>query len=65
MTNGVQVIEQYFPELSAEQKEQFAALGPLYAEWNEKINVVSRKDIDQLYERHVLHSFGFAKVINF
>lgn len=59
------MIEQYFPELSAQQKEQFAALGPLYAEWNEKINVVSRKDIDQLYERHVLHSLGIAKVMSF
>ena len=45
----------YFPDLTPRQREQFAALGPLYAEWNARINVVSRKDFDQLYLRHVLH----------
>lgn len=59
---GAEIIFRYFPELSASQKKQFAALGELYAEWNEKINVVSRKDIEQLYTRHILHSLGIAKV---
>lgn len=59
---GTDLIERYFPFLSKAQKKQFAALGELYAEWNEKINVISRKDIDQLYTRHVLHSLGIAKV---
>jgi 16S rRNA (guanine527-N7)-methyltransferase len=52
----------YFPHLSSTQKEQFSELGPLYAEWNERINVISRKDIEALYLRHVLHSLGIAKV---
>ncbi len=51
-----------FSNLSSKQKEQFARLGPLYAEWNERINVISRKDIEALYLRHVLHSLGIAKV---
>ena len=55
-------ILQYFPDLTSDQIEQLAQLGPLYAEWNEKINVISRKDIDSLYLRHVLHSLGIAKV---
>jgi len=55
----------YFPELSAKQKEQIHALQGLYADWNTKINVISRKDIENLYERHVLHSLGIAKVIRF
>ena len=55
-------ILKYFPNLSNKQKEQFAQLGPLYAEWNERINVISRKDIEALYLRHVLHSLGIAKV---
>jgi 16S rRNA (guanine527-N7)-methyltransferase len=59
---GAEIIYRYFPELSTSQKKQFAVLGVLYAEWNEKINVVSRKDIEQLYTRHVLHSLGIAKV---
>ena len=59
------IIKKYFPGLTSGQEEQFAALGDLYREWNEKINVISRKDIDQLYERHVLHSLGIAKVIRF
>lgn len=59
------LIEQYFPDLSATQKNQFALLQGLYEEWNANINVVSRKDINLLYERHVLHSLGIAKVIQF
>ncbi len=55
----------YFPNLSEEQKQQFAALYDLYADWNSKINVISRKDIENLYTHHVLHSLGIAKVINF
>jgi len=59
------IIKKYFSELSARQTQQFEMLGPLYAEWNEKINVISRKDIENIYERHVLHSLGIAKVIKF
>lgn len=55
----------YFPELTPLQQERFAALFGLYAEWNAKINVVSRKDFDQLYLRHVLHSLAIAKVCSF
>ncbi len=58
-------ITRYFPSLSSKQLQQFEQLLPLYKEWNEKINVISRKDIEQLYQRHVLHSLGIAKVINF
>lgn len=61
----VQLIYDYFPELSQEQKVQFAELAALYQDWNMKINVVSRKDIDELYLRHVLHSLGIAKVHSF
>lgn len=55
----------YFPELTVEQQQQFEQLDALYRDWNAKINVISRKDIDQLYEHHVLHSLAIAKVINF
>ena len=55
----------YFPDLTAEQKIQFAALYDLYTDWNSKINVISRKDITNLYEHHVLHSLGIAQVIRF
>ncbi len=55
----------YFPTLTEKQKEQFAALDALYRDWNAKINVISRKDIDNLYEHHILHSLGIAKVIRF
>lgn len=55
----------YFPNLSTIQQKQFALLGDLYEEWNEQINVISRKDIEELYIRHVLHSLGIAKVIDF
>ena len=60
-----ELISKYFPNLTPVQQQQFAALGPLYEEWNEKINVISRKDIENLYERHILHSLAIAKVINF
>lgn len=55
------IITKYFPDLSPRQKEQFQILGKLYPEWNEKINVISRKDIDNLYERHILHSLAIGK----
>jgi 16S rRNA (guanine527-N7)-methyltransferase len=58
-------IKQYFPNLSEKKLKQFEMLLPLYAEWNEKINVVSRKDIDNLYLHHVLHSLAIAKFIQF
>jgi len=58
-------ILKYFPDLTALQTEQFEALLALYKNWNAKINVISRKDIDDLYVRHVLHSLGIAKVISF
>ncbi|KOH44275.1 16S rRNA (guanine(527)-N(7))-methyltransferase RsmG [Sunxiuqinia dokdonensis] len=61
----MEIIKKYFPDLTVRQQEQLAQLGPLYAEWNEKINVISRKDIDQLYERHVLHSLAIARYIQF
>ena len=61
----MELILKYFPDLSETQIEQFAALERLYKEWNAKINVVSRKDIDELYLRHVLHSLGIAKVVEF
>lgn len=59
------IIQHYFPEISEVQQEQFQQLESLYKEWNSKINVVSRKDIDELYVRHVLHSLGIAKVVSF
>ena len=59
------IIQKYFPHLTAEQIQQFAALYDLYTDWNAKINVISRKDIENLYEHHVLHSLGIAKLINF
>ncbi len=61
----IQIIEKYFPDLTPQQKEQFRALYDLYADWNAKINVVSRKDFDQLYLRHILHSLAIAKVCRF
>lgn len=59
------IILKYFPNLSEQQIEQFRKLGPLYQEWNQKINVVSRKDIDHIYEHHILHSTAIAKFIQF
>lgn len=61
----MELILKYFPDLSEIQIKQFAALEELYKYWNAKINVVSRKDIDELYLRHVLHSLGIAKVVEF
>jgi len=59
------IILKYFPDLTETQKEQFGALYDLYTDWNSKINVISRKDITNLYEHHVLHSLGIAKFIQF
>lgn len=61
----MEIIEKYFPDLTSVQREQINSLLPLYHEWNAKINVISRKDIDHLYERHVLHSLSIAKFIHF
>ena len=61
----MELINKYFQELTDEQKQQFAALYDLYTDWNSKINVISRKDITNLYEHHVLDSLGIAKVIKF
>lgn len=60
-----EIIYRYFPDLTAEQKQQFDQLFSLYDLWNSQINVISRKDIDLLYERHILHSLGIAKVCTF
>ena len=65
MTDTIEVLLKYFPALTETQRKQFTLLQPLYAEWNEKINVISRKDIDNLYVNHVLHSLGIAKVATF
>ena len=59
------IIQKYFPQLSAEQLQQVALLDELYRDWNAKINVISRKDIDNLYEHHVLHSMAIAEMVNF
>ncbi|MFX0557381.1 16S rRNA (guanine(527)-N(7))-methyltransferase RsmG [Maribacter sp. CXY002] len=61
----VETIFEYFPNLSEKQRNQFILLEELYKDWNQKINVVSRKDIDELYLRHVLHSLGIAKIQSF
>ncbi len=61
----MEIIKKYFPQLTAEQLQQIGMLDALYRDWNAKINVISRKDIDNLYEHHVLHSMAIAKVINF
>jgi 16S rRNA (guanine527-N7)-methyltransferase len=62
---SVDLIYSYFPQLTDAQKDQFARLLPLYQEWNARINVISRKDIDNLYLNHVLHSLGIAKMCSF
>ena len=62
---NAEIIEKYFSELTGEQREQFAMMDGLYREWNAKINVISRKDIDNLYEHHVLHSLAIAQMIRF
>lgn len=61
----IEIIKKYFPQLTSKQEEQFTALDTLYHDWNAKINVISRKDIDNLYEHHILHSLAIAKHINF
>ena len=61
----MELIERYFPDLTSEQRRQFALLGSLYATWNARINVISRKDQEQLYLRHVLHSLAIARVCRF
>ena len=61
----MEIINKYFPQLSEEQQRQFIQLKPLYEEWNAKINVISRKDMGDFYERHVLHSLAIAKRITF
>ncbi|WP_372931857.1 16S rRNA (guanine(527)-N(7))-methyltransferase RsmG [Mariniphaga sediminis] len=61
----MEIIQKYFPGLTPEQTAQFKQMMPAYAEWNAKINVISRKDIEALYERHVLHSLSIAKFIRF
>jgi 16S rRNA (guanine527-N7)-methyltransferase len=62
---GIKILTKYFSDFSPKQIEQFEALGELYKEWNAKINVISRKDIDSLYEKHVLHSLAIATVFDF
>lgn len=63
--DNVDLLLRYFPDLTTGQLDQFKKLGPLYAEWNEKINVISRKDVENLYVNHVLHSLGIARVQTF
>lgn len=62
---ALDLILKYFPDITETQQKQFAALETLYKEWNEKINVISRKDTESLYEKHILHSLGIAKVMAF
>lgn len=62
---SVNIILKYFPNLSEKQIQQFTDLEKLYLEWNEKINVISRKDTKSLYEKHILHSMGIAKIMEF
>jgi 16S rRNA (guanine527-N7)-methyltransferase len=61
----MQIIQKYFPSLTPPQVKQFSELGPLYQLWNQRINVISRKDIENLYEHHVLHSLAIARTISF
>jgi 16S rRNA (guanine527-N7)-methyltransferase len=65
MNQGIELVLKYFPNLEAEKFEKFEKLFPLYESWNEQINVISRKDLDSFNERHLLHSLGIAKVIDF
>jgi 16S rRNA (guanine527-N7)-methyltransferase len=60
-----ELLHKYFPDLTVQQKAQYAQLGELYPFWNQQINVISRKDMESLYERHVLHSLGIAKIMGF
>lgn len=61
----MEIVTKYFADLTPQQLEQFGRLGSLYEEWNSRINVISRKDIEQLYERHILHSMAIGKIIRF
>jgi 16S rRNA (guanine527-N7)-methyltransferase len=61
----MQILEKYFPDLSPQQVEQYLHLRPLYNHWNERINIISRKDIENLYLHHVLHSLAIARIISF
>lgn len=61
----MELIQKYFPDITEQQREQYAMLYDLYADWNAKINVISRKDIENLYEHHVLHSLAIAKLLRF
>lgn len=63
--NDIDILLKYFPNLTEDQQVKFFRFGELFREWNEKINLVSRKDIDSLFEKHILHSLGIAKVIRF
>lgn len=60
-----EIVTRYFPDLTSDQRHKIADLGEVYREWNSKINVISRKDMDYFYERHVLHSLGIAKICQF
>ena len=62
---SVELVKKYFPEITEKQEEQFTKLENLYKDWNEKINVISRKDTEALYEKHILHSLGIAKIMSF
>jgi 16S rRNA (guanine527-N7)-methyltransferase len=62
---GIELVYHHFPNLTAQQKDRFAMLQNVYADWNSRINVISRKDIDNLYERHVMHSLAIAKLVKF
>lgn len=62
---SLELILKYFPNITDTQKQQFSQLQDLYQEWNERINVISRKDMESLYEKHILHSLGIAKVMDF
>ncbi len=61
----MELINKYFPDLTADQRDKFGQMGELYEYWNARVNVISRQDIDTLYERHILHSLGIAKVQQF
>ena len=63
--NSIELIERYFPQLTEQQKQQFTQLGELYIHWNAQINLISRTDMDNLYEKHILHSLAIAKVVKF
>jgi len=65
MPADIAILTKYFPKLTDKQREQFEQLQELYSFWNNQINVISRQDIENLYEKHILHSLGIAKVLNF